>query len=329
MCAVPPRHRMFIRCARRRAPYGPTGSTLWAFTIMPTKSAWFSLPRHASMREKLCSSLRTEQSKKRRWRASSISASIKRTGRGCAGTHSHYRRWAGGAGSGLADGAARPALRAARNAAGPADAGAPNGPVGRVGVQQFAQSEQESTAPWLLKEELRRLGSLLIAAAPKREYPAAMRSPWTATFSRPKSPAPSPRIRASRSGARRSPPSPRTDHHHCHRPADQRRVRPGNRTADRLRPAVLLRQHQPDRGGGFGRQGIAFRASRYGKSLDGTADYLNCPFDRPQYEASSTPCCKRKPSPPTSRKTARRISKLACPSRNWPAAAATRCASAP
>ncbi len=30
---------------------------------------------------------------------------------------------------------------------------------------------------------------------------------------------------------------------------------------------------------------IAFRASRYGKSLDGTADYLNCPFDKEQYEA--------------------------------------------
>jgi methylenetetrahydrofolate--tRNA-(uracil-5-)-methyltransferase len=29
---------------------------------------------------------------------------------------------------------------------------------------------------------------------------------------------------------------------------------------------------------------VAFRASRYGKSLDGTDDYLNCPFDRDQYE---------------------------------------------
>jgi len=29
---------------------------------------------------------------------------------------------------------------------------------------------------------------------------------------------------------------------------------------------------------------IAFRASRYGKSLDGTDDYVNCPFDREQYE---------------------------------------------
>jgi methylenetetrahydrofolate--tRNA-(uracil-5-)-methyltransferase len=30
--------------------------------------------------------------------------------------------------------------------------------------------------------------------------------------------------------------------------------------------------------------GVAFRASRYGKSLDGTDDYLNCPLDREQYE---------------------------------------------
>ncbi len=30
---------------------------------------------------------------------------------------------------------------------------------------------------------------------------------------------------------------------------------------------------------------IAFRASRYGKSLDGTDDYVNCPFNKDQYEA--------------------------------------------
>ena len=29
---------------------------------------------------------------------------------------------------------------------------------------------------------------------------------------------------------------------------------------------------------------IAFWASRYGKSTDGTDDYLNCPLDREQYE---------------------------------------------
>ena len=30
---------------------------------------------------------------------------------------------------------------------------------------------------------------------------------------------------------------------------------------------------------------IAFRASRYGKSMDGTDDYINCPFDKEQYDA--------------------------------------------
>lgn len=30
---------------------------------------------------------------------------------------------------------------------------------------------------------------------------------------------------------------------------------------------------------------IAFRASRYGKSIDGSDDYINCPMDKPQYEA--------------------------------------------
>jgi methylenetetrahydrofolate--tRNA-(uracil-5-)-methyltransferase len=30
---------------------------------------------------------------------------------------------------------------------------------------------------------------------------------------------------------------------------------------------------------------VAFRASRYGKSLDGTDDYLNCPLNKVQYEA--------------------------------------------
>src|SRR5260370_40799219 len=29
---------------------------------------------------------------------------------------------------------------------------------------------------------------------------------------------------------------------------------------------------------------IVFRASRYGKSLEAGADYLNCPFDKDQYE---------------------------------------------
>ena len=46
------------------------------------------------------------------------------------------------------------------------------------------KSEQESTAPWLLKEELRRLDSLLLGAAGRRRAcPAATRSPWIAISS--------------------------------------------------------------------------------------------------------------------------------------------------
>ena len=33
---------------------------------------------------------------------------------------------------------------------------------------------------------------------------------------------------------------------------------------------------------------IAFRASRYGKSLDGSDDYINCPFNKDQYNRLST-----------------------------------------
>ncbi len=44
------------------------------------------------------------------------------------------------------------------------------------------KSEQESTAPWLLKEELRRLGFAAARAPPRRRAcRAATRSPWTAS----------------------------------------------------------------------------------------------------------------------------------------------------
>ena len=39
---------------------------------------------------------------------------------------------------------------------------------------------------------------------------------------------------------------------------------------------------------------IAFWASRYGKSTDGTDDYLNCPFDREQYERFVDELLKRR-----------------------------------
>ena len=80
------------------------------------------------------------------------------------------------------------------------------------------KSEQEGTAPWLLKEELRRLDSLLLRlTGTGRLY-----------------------------------------------------------FYDAISPIVEADSVD---------LGIVFRASRYGKSLDGTGDYLNCPFDQRQYDA--------------------------------------------
>jgi methylenetetrahydrofolate--tRNA-(uracil-5-)-methyltransferase len=48
------------------------------------------------------------------------------------------------------------------------------------------KSDQHPSASWLLKEELRRLDSLLLRAAAARAFPAARRSPSTATSSPPR-----------------------------------------------------------------------------------------------------------------------------------------------
>ena len=45
------------------------------------------------------------------------------------------------------------------------------------------KTDQEDAAPWLLKEELRRLDSLLLRAAATARVPADTRSPWTASCS--------------------------------------------------------------------------------------------------------------------------------------------------
>ena len=72
---------------------------------------------------------------------------------------------------------------------------------------------------------------------------------------------------------------------------------------------------------------VAFRASRYGKSLDGGDDYVNCPFDRDQYEAFLDAILSAQTTNPTSTKRSP-FSKLASPSRNWRSEDARRCVSA-
>jgi methylenetetrahydrofolate--tRNA-(uracil-5-)-methyltransferase len=148
------------------------------------------------------------------------------------------------------------------------------------------KSEQEGSAPWLLKQELRRLGSLVLEAAALARVPGGQaltvdRDVFSAEVTR--AIAAHPRIEIRREEVCAVPDSGITI------------IATGPLTSDALADEI-------GRITGSGRlffydsispiveaetvdQSIAFRASRYGKSLDGTADYLNCPFDRPQYEA--------------------------------------------
>ena len=147
------------------------------------------------------------------------------------------------------------------------------------------KSEQESTAPWLLKEELRRLDSLLLAAARTARVPGGHaltvdRDAFSAAVSDAIAREPLIELRREEATAL---------------PADAIVIiATGPLTSDALAEEIA-------RITGAGRLyfydsispivdadtvdlNIAFRASRYGKSTDGTDDYLNCPFDREQYE---------------------------------------------
>ena len=147
------------------------------------------------------------------------------------------------------------------------------------------KSESDSTAPWLLKEELRRLDSLLLQAAQKARVPGG----HALTVDR--------GLFAQEV----------TDAISAEPLIDLRRDEVTSLTDD----AIWIVASGPLTSGpladeiarltGSGRlyfydsispivasdtvdTGIAYWASRYGKSTDGTDDYLNCPLDRAQYE---------------------------------------------
>ncbi len=147
------------------------------------------------------------------------------------------------------------------------------------------KSETENTAPWLLKRELRRLGSLLLEAAGKARVPGGQaltvdREVFAETVSR--AIEAYPRITVRREEVTRL-------------PADGIVViATGPLTSDALAAEIA-------RLTGSGRlyfydsispivdaetidMSVVFRASRYGKSLDGTGDYLNCPLNQEEYE---------------------------------------------
>ena len=148
------------------------------------------------------------------------------------------------------------------------------------------KSEQEGSAPWLLKEELRRLGSLLLEAAQIARVPGGHaltvdRDAFAAEVTRAIEAEPLIELRREEV---------------AEVPAEGVVIiATGPLTSDAL-AASIARLTGEDRLYFYDAispivdaesvdTGIAFRASRYDKSLDGTGDYLNCPFDREQYEA--------------------------------------------
>ncbi|PYT11232.1 MAG: methylenetetrahydrofolate--tRNA-(uracil(54)-C(5))-methyltransferase (FADH(2)-oxidizing) TrmFO, partial [Acidobacteria bacterium] len=148
------------------------------------------------------------------------------------------------------------------------------------------KSEQENTAPWLLKEELRRLGSLLMSAASRTRVPAGHaltvdRELFAAEITRAIESEPAITIRREEVTA-----------------ISAERIwiiASGPLTSDALAREIarltgferlfFYDSISPIVEAGSIDMSIAFRASRYGKSLDGTDDYLNCPLDKAEYEA--------------------------------------------
>ena len=148
------------------------------------------------------------------------------------------------------------------------------------------KSESESTAPWLLKEELRRLDSLLIQTAQKVRVPAGHaltvdREAFAEAVT--KAIVEEPLIELRREEVTAVP------------EGEVAIVATGPLTSEGLAQEIarltgsghlyfydsispVIEAESVD-------MTVAFWESRYGKSLDGTADYLNCPFDRDQYEA--------------------------------------------
>jgi methylenetetrahydrofolate--tRNA-(uracil-5-)-methyltransferase len=147
------------------------------------------------------------------------------------------------------------------------------------------KSESLSTAPWLLKEELRRLDSLLLTAAQKARVPGGHaltvdRDIFAAAVT--ESIASEPLIELRRQEITALPDDaiiiiatgPLTSESLAEEIA---RLTGSSRLFfyDSISPIVDAETVDTN---------IAFWASRYGKSTDGTDDYLNCPFDREQYE---------------------------------------------
>lgn len=157
---------------------------------------------------------------------------------------------------------------------------------GELVCSNSLKSESLNTAPWLLKEELRRCGSQLLQAAEAARVPGGQaltvdREVFSAAIT--SSLETNPQITIRREEVTSLPQEgivivatgPLTSDAFA---AEISRITGSSRLFfyDSISPIVDADSID---------YSIAFRASRYGKSIDSTDDYVNCPLDKPQYEA--------------------------------------------
>lgn len=157
--------------------------------------------------------------------------------------------------------------------------------LGELVCSNSLKSERENSAPWLLKRELRRMDSLAIAVADQTRVPAGHAlTVDREVFSQRLTEAieSEPLIELRREEVRQL-------------PADEIVVvASGPLTSDALAESIVeltgserLFFHDaisPIVDAETINMDIAFRASRWGNSIDGTDDYINCPMNREQYE---------------------------------------------
>ena len=147
------------------------------------------------------------------------------------------------------------------------------------------KTETENSAPWLLKHELRRLGSLLLKAADKARVPGGQAlTVDREVFATAVEDAleQHPRIELRREEVTALPDAAAVIIASGPLTSDAFTAEIGRITgSDRLyfydAISPIVDAHSID-------MSIAFRASRYGKSIDGSDDYINCPMNRDEYE---------------------------------------------
>ncbi len=157
---------------------------------------------------------------------------------------------------------------------------------GELVCSNSLKSEQVHSAPWLLKQEIRRLGSLLMRAAEEARVPGGHaltvdRELFSVAITH--AIETHSRIEIRRGEVTAIPENgivviatgPLTSESLA---AEISRITGADRLYfyDSISPIVAADSVD---------MSVAFRASRWNKSLDGTDDYINCPFDKAQYYA--------------------------------------------